>query len=139
VQFNIISDSRKKTPRKKICRLMSIMEDEEAAPDSSVNINFINDYRISRLNEEFRKKTGPTDVLSFNLDDDEEPDSVLGEIYISTETAERNAIHNGLTYTSEILRLCCHGFLHLLGYDHENEKDRRVMEEKENYYLGRLA
>ncbi|HHI03384.1 MAG TPA: rRNA maturation RNase YbeY, partial [candidate division Zixibacteria bacterium] len=47
--------------------------------------------------------------------------------------------HNGLTYTSEILRLCCHGFLHLLGYDHENEKDRRVMEEKENYYLGRLA
>ncbi|HHI02248.1 MAG TPA: rRNA maturation RNase YbeY, partial [candidate division Zixibacteria bacterium] len=91
MQFNIISDSRKKTPRKKICRLMSIMEDEEATPDSSVNINFINDYRISRLNEEFRKKTGPTDVLSFNLDDDEEPDSVLGEIYISTETAERNA------------------------------------------------
>ncbi len=88
------------------------------------------------MNEEFRKKTGPTDVLSFNLDDDEGSDSVLGEIYVSTETAEKNAIQNNLTYTDEILRLCCHGFLHLLGYDHEDEKDRQIMEEKENYYLG---
>ncbi len=139
MQFNIISDSRKRTPRKKILQLMSVIEKEEAAPDSSVNINFINDYRISRLNEEFRKKTGPTDVLSFNLDDDEGPDSVLGEIYVSTETAEKNAIQNNLPYTDEILRLCCHGFLHLLGYDHEDEKDRHIMEEKENYYLGRLV
>ena len=139
MQFNIISDSRKKTPRKKILQLMSVIEIKEAAPDSSVNINFINDYRIARLNEEFRKKSGPTDVLSFNLDDDDGPNSVLGEIYISTDTAEKNAIRYNLTYTDEILRLCCHGFLHLLGYDHENKKDKSIMEEKENYYLGRQS
>lgn len=139
MQFNIISDSRKKTPRKKILKLMAAIDKKEAAPNSSVNINFINDYRMSRLNEEFRKKTGTTDVLSFNLDDDEGPNSVLGEIYISTETAEKNAMRNGLSYTDEVRRLCCHGFLHLLGYDHENKGDRNKMEEKENYYLGRPA
>lgn len=139
MQFNIISDSRKKTPRKKILKLMAAIDKKEAAPNSSVNINFINDYRMSRLNEEFRKKTGTTDVLSFNLDDDEGPNSVLGEIYISTETAEKNAMRNGLSYTDEVRRLCCHGFLHLLGYDHENKGDRNIMEEKENYYLGRPA
>jgi probable rRNA maturation factor len=139
VRFNIISDSRKRTPKKKILRLLNVITKGETAPNSTVNINLINDYRISRLNEEFRKKTGPTDVLSFNLDDDEEPDSVLGEIYISTDTAERNAIKHGLSYTDEILRLCCHGFFHLLGYDHKNEKDRKMMEKKENYYLGRCG
>jgi len=136
MQFNIISDSRKKTPRKKIAKLMLAIEKKETAPNSSVNINFINDHRMSRLNEEFRKKTGTTDVLSFNLDDDEGPDSVLGEIYISTETAEKNAKLNGVTYTDEILRLCCHGFLHLLGYDHEKSDDRKVMEERESFYMG---
>ena len=101
-----------------------------------ININFINDYRIARLNEEFRNKSGPTDVLSFNLDDDEGSDSILGEIYISTDTAEKNAKINGVTYTDEVLRLCCHGFLHLLGYDHEAVKDKKVMEEKESFYMG---
>ncbi len=139
MQFNIISVSNKRTPRKKIVQLMSAIVKKEGAPNSSVNINFIDDYRISRLNEEFRKKTGPTDVLSFNLDDDEGPDSVLGEIYISTDTAEKNAKLNMLTYTDEILRLCCHGFLHLLGYDHINKEDRKIMEQKEDYYLGRLS
>jgi len=137
VRFNIISDSPKRIPRKKILQLMSAIEKKEAVPNSTVNINFINDYRISRLNEEFRKKTGATDVLSFNLDDDEGPDSVLGEIYISTETAEKNARQNGVTYTAEILRLCCHGFFHLLGYDHESKKDREIMEAKESYYQER--
>ncbi|MCP4706147.1 MAG: rRNA maturation RNase YbeY [candidate division Zixibacteria bacterium] len=139
MQFNIISVSNRRTPRKKIIQLMSAIKDKEGAPNSSVNINFIDDYRISRLNEEFRKKTGPTDVLSFNLDDDEGPDSVLGEIYISTDTAEKNAKLNKLTYTDEILRLCCHGFLHLLGYDHISKEDRKKMEEKEDYYLGRFS
>lgn len=139
MQFNIISDSRKRTPRKKILQLMSKIDKGEAAPNSTININFIDDYRMSRLNEEFRKKTGTTDVLSFNLDDDEGPDSVLGEIYISTDTAKKNAVQNGLSYTDEILRLCCHGFFHLLGYDHENDRDRGKMEKKENYYLGRQS
>ncbi len=136
MQFNIIADSHKKTPRKKIAKLMSAIDKKEKALDSSVNINFINDHRMSRLNEEFRQKTGTTDVLSFNLDDDEGPDSVLGEIYISTETAEKNAKINGVAYTDEILRLCCHGFLHLLGYDHERKEDRKRMEEKESFYMG---
>lgn len=139
MEYNIISDSRKRIPRKKILALMALIEEEEEPPDSAVNIIFINDVRIARLNQEFRNKAEATDVLSFNIDNDSAPDSILGEIYISTETAEINAAENGLSFTDEILQLCCHGFLHLLGYDHEKKKDRAVMEEKENIYLGRLV
>jgi len=138
MKYNIISDSRKRTPRKKILELMKLIEEDEEPPDSTVNIIFINDTRIARLNQEFRNKTGATEVLSFNIDNDNGPDSILGEIYISTETAEINAAENGFPYSEEILRLCCHGFLHLLGYDHEQDEDRAAMEKKENRYLGKL-
>jgi len=137
MKFNILTDSVKRTPRKKILELMELIDKEEEPPDSTINIVFINDMRMARLNEEFRNKIGATDVLSFNIDDDAGDDSILGEIYISTETAQKNAAENGVSYTNEILRLCCHGFLHLLGYDHEKTDDRLIMEDKERVYLGR--
>jgi len=138
MRLNIISDIGKRMPQKKIKALIACIEEEEEPPDSTVNIIFIDDKQISRLNREFRNNPNPTDVLSFNLDYDAGVDSVLGEIYISTDTAGRNAAQSNLTFTDEILRLCCHGFLHLLGYDHEKTKDWQVMEKKENYYLEKF-
>jgi probable rRNA maturation factor len=138
MRLNIISDSDKKAPLKKIRELMALIEEEEEPPDAIVNIIFIDDIRMFHLNRKFRNKSGSTDVLSFNIDHDTDVDSVLGEIYISTDTAGRNAAKNNLTFAAETLRLCCHGFLHLLGYDHTKTKDRMVMEEKENHYLEKF-
>ena len=138
MHYNVISDSGKRVPRKKILNLMAKIEEEEEPPSSTVNIVFVDDNRIVRLNKEYRGKTGPTDVLSFNLDDDEGVDSIFGEIYISTDTASKNADSSNLTFSDEILRLCCHGFLHLLGYDHEKENERIIMEQRENHYLEML-
>ena len=135
MQYNILSDSPKRIPRKKILKLLTLIEEEEDPPDSNVNVIFVDDERIAQLNIEFRGKPGPTDVLSFNIDDDADRDSILGEIYISYETAVRNAADNGVCFTAEVLRLCCHGFLHLLGYDHERKEERHAMELKETHYL----
>jgi len=56
--------------------------------------------------------------------------------YISTDTAVKNALEYGFTLTEEILRLCCHGFLHILGYDHEQGgRKEKLMRSKEEYYL----
>jgi len=138
MHFNIISESDRRIPRRKIMALLSLIEEEEEPPDSTVNIVFTNDRKIHKLNKNYRGKNRPTDVLSFNIDDDEAEGAVFGEIYISTDTASRNAREFGRTFTAEILLLCCHGFLHLLGYDHEAEKDFRKMQGKEKYYLGKL-
>ncbi|UCD17508.1 MAG: rRNA maturation RNase YbeY [Candidatus Zixiibacteriota bacterium] len=135
---NIISSTNRKIPRKRIARMIEMIEEDEEPPDSTLNIILTRDRQLSRLNEQYRRRSGPTDVLSFVLDRTPGRDSVLGEIYISTDTAAKNADKYGVTFTAEILRLCCHGFLHLLGYDHVKKRDREIMFDKEETYLRRM-
>jgi probable rRNA maturation factor len=77
------------------------------------------DGLLRRLNRAYRGKDRPTDVLSFPGDGGE---SGLGDIVISVATAERNARGLGRTLLQELDVLALHGFLHLLGYDHETDE-----------------
>lgn len=88
-------------------------------------IAFVSDRQIQILNKRFRGMAKPTDVLSFPADDDEfvttsQPN--LGDIAISVDRAESQAVENGLTFANEIAQLILHGLLHLCGYDHETDK-----------------
>ena len=105
---------------------------------ADVTICFVSDAEIARMNQAFRKKKGPTDVLSFPAVDRRAPVSLprrgasgkgrrsktaefLGDIAISPSTARRNAKKLGRTLPSELQILILHGMLHLLGYDHETD------------------
>lgn len=135
---NIISDTNRRIPRKRIKELIGLIEEEEDPPDSALNIIFIRNKKIAGLNKKFRSIQGPTDVLSFNIDELPGEDSIFGEIYISTDLAAKNAAAQGIGFYDELFRLCCHGFLHLLGYNHDEEKDRTIMQAREDHFLGRL-
>ncbi len=76
------------------------------------------DRLLRRLNRDYRGKDRPTDVLSFPGDGGE---AGLGDVVISVETAERNARSEGRTLARELDVLALHGFLHVLGYDHETD------------------
>jgi len=107
--------------------------------DGDVTICLVSDVEIARMNEAFRKKQGPTDVLSFppeervggkrkkkprskKLENAEAPEkSYLGDIAIAPETARRYAKKNGRSLSDELRVLILHGVLHLLGYDHETD------------------
>ncbi len=138
MRLQIISESDTRVPRKKIARLIQLIDEEEEPPGSTVNIIFTRDRKIASLNRKYRGHAGATDVLSFNIDDGDGPDAVLGEIYISTGIARKNLKTFGGTIQSEIIRLCCHGMLHLLGYDHAKRKDREIMQKREEYFLEKL-
>ena len=138
MKLNIISESDRRIPRKKIARLIELIDGEEEPPGSTVNIIFTRDRKIASLNRKYRGLEDATDVLSFNIDDGDGSDAVLGEIYISTDTAQKNLKTFGGTIQSEIIRLCCHGMLHLLGYDHAKREDREIMQKREEYFLERL-
>ena len=101
-----------------------------------VNLIFTDDKKMRALNHTHRHKDKPTDVLSFNVDPPESRDAVFGEIYISTQTAARQAADYGGTLAEEYLRLTCHGLLHLFGYDHQKPGETRVMKSRESRYLG---
>ena len=95
-----------------------------------VNVILCSDYKIKKLNTDFRDKARPTDVLSFNYNDKD----LLGEIYISLQRAAVQSKRYGSTFVEEIERLFIHGMFHLLGYDHETPTQRRRMEAKENAF-----
>jgi len=79
------------------------------------------DARLHELNRQFRGKDSPTDVLSFPA---ASPDGALGDIAISAHSAARQAIDHGHDTHTELRVLLLHGLLHLLGYDHENDRGR---------------
>jgi probable rRNA maturation factor len=98
------------------------------APES-VTIELISDETMARLNESFRKKQGPTDVLSFpsNGARPAQGAEYIGDIAISPETARRNARRFSRSFPIEMRILILHGMIHLAGFDHEcdnGEMDR---------------
>lgn len=113
---------------------------------SEVSVVLVDDRYIRQLNREYRDKDYATDVLSFALNEGDEPqiidgspENLLGDIIISLETAVRQANEYGHSLEREVAFLTVHGMLHLLGYDHEEEADRQEMRREEEFVLGKLG
>ena len=93
---------------------------------------FVSNDAIRKINREWRGKDAPTDVISFPLDSSQFPSAKdlpweLGEIYISVEKAKEQAINFGHTLDRELAFLFVHGFLHVLGFDHETKLEEKEM------------
>lgn len=113
----------------------------------AVAVVFVGDREMRALNNKYRRKNKTTDVLSFGetrrtvLRDDgglSSPDEI-GDIVISAQQARRQARAAGRSATDEVKELLVHGFLHLLGYDHEKPADARIMLPLQQRILKRLA
>ncbi len=89
---------------------------------AELTISLVGDAEIHRLNRDFRGKDRPTDVLAFAMREGARvagDESILGDVVISLDTAERQARRRGVSTAAEVRTLLVHGVLHLLGYDHE--------------------
>jgi len=103
-----------------------------------LNVVFVTDTYIQSLNKSYRDKDEPTDVLSFNYQGDSLGDNkdLIGEIYISVETAEKQAKERKHSLQDELNKLFVHGFLHVHGHDHEKDEDFEKMAKLEEKVLG---
>jgi probable rRNA maturation factor len=105
-----------------------------------VDVIFVDDEFMERINRKFTKRRKTTDVLSFGM---KEGKSMavdypgLGDIYVSLDQAKRQAKEYGISLKEETSHLVIHGLLHLLGYDHKNKAQAKIMKEKEEAYLNR--
>jgi len=105
-----------------------------------VSLVFVTDSQIRKLNERYRHKNKATDVLSFPMNVKDKRAKLLGDIVISADTAKRDAKKKGIRFEEELKFLLIHGFLHLLGYDHEvSEREKKRMERKERQYAKFLG
>jgi probable rRNA maturation factor len=106
----------------------------------SITVLVDDDRRLQELNKTWRGQDKPTNVLSFPSPDAQAgADRHLGDIVISHETAAREAANEHKPLPDHIAHLSVHGFLHLLGYDHESDGDAARMEDLERTILARLG
>ena len=109
--------------------------------NKELSILFTTDEKIAELNEEYRKKPGPTNVLAFSMAegvDQKFESSMLGDVIVSIDTALKEAKDLGESMASTIDRLLIHGVLHLLGFDHETSPKEAIRMEKEEKRLMSL-
>lgn len=121
--------------------LQALTEQGAGQRDGEISLAFVDNAYIHELNKTYRDKDKPTDVLSFPMDDisSEEPYILLGDIIISLEKAKEQAEEYGHSFEREMAFLTVHGVLHLLGYDHEGEEERKWMEKEQRKVLELLS
>ena len=110
-----------------------------------VNIVLTNLENIHKINKQYRNIDKPTDVLSFPMFEKDEisklennNEDILGDIVISIEQVEKQAVEYEHSFTRELAYMVVHGFYHLMGYDHIKEEDKAVMRPKEEFILNKL-
>ncbi len=124
--------------------LESIFTDSLKAHDlagGEVNLVFADNILLKQLNSKYRNKNKPTDVLSFDFLNDDNPinhkgdEFPVGDIYVSVDLAKEQAAEAGHSLERELAQLAIHGLLHLLGYDHDSIIHTEKMKEKERALL----
>jgi probable rRNA maturation factor len=117
----------------------AVLTDEGVTGPAELALRFVGEGEISLLNETYLGHLGPTDVLSFPIEDDPRaagPAPVLvGDVVICPEVARRNAPGHAGTFDDEIALLVVHGVLHCLGMDHEVDAEAEAMEAREQTLL----
>ncbi|GMR23260.1 MAG: rRNA maturation RNase YbeY [Acidobacteriota bacterium] len=112
---------RYKVDRRVLERFLAEVASTLGAAEASATLALVGDARIQKLNCDFRGHDEPTDVLSFRAARYEDDPGYLGDIVVSVDTASRHAKRRGSNLRRELKVLSLHGFLHLLGYDHEKD------------------
>ncbi len=101
---------------------------------AELSLALVDDAQIRALNRDYRGKDRPTDVLSFSLmegEDQAHRGGMLGDVVISVETAAAQAGARHRALDEEVARLMIHGLLHLIGHDHEQDEEARLMQREE--------
>lgn len=107
---------------------------------SELSLVFTNDKEMQKLNFKWRHKNKTTNVLSFPCTNTfDQPNEMLGDIVFSYETIKKEAIEKNISFRDHFIHLFVHGFLHLMGYDHQETKEAEQMEQLEINILERLS
>ncbi len=142
----VTDDQDDPVPTKPLSDLAKItIEAEGLDSETVVALAFVDVAAMTVLNESHMDTPGPTDVLSFPIEDavpgtppERDPDGpplLIGDIFICPEVVRRNAEEAGVSVEDEMSLMVVHGVLHLLGYDHVDDDDAELMERRERTIL----
>ena len=130
--YDIINETKEEIKElDEIKKLVDFALEYQNINNAVFNIIIVDEDKIQYLNKTYRNKDSVTDVISFALEDDDTfvttDFRVLGDIYICLKRAKDQSIEYGHSFLREISFLTVHGLLHLLGYDHMEEDEEKIM------------
>lgn len=142
-EITVINETDENIDKELLNKVAAFALAHEKVKKALVNIIIVDNVEIRKINKEYRGIDRETDVISFALEDDdtfiELPIRVLGDIYISIDKVKSQAIEYGHSERREICFLTVHGILHLLGYDHMNPDEEKIMFDKQDKILMELG
>ena len=94
---------------------------------------FCSDDYLLKINKQFLNHDYLTDIVTFDYD---EKDIISGDVFISVDRITENSTIYKVCFYNELLRVIIHGILHLIGYNDKSDSEKKIMREKENYYLS---
>ena len=115
--------------------IQRVLKTEKVKETGWINICFVDNAQIKKLNARFLKHSSPTDVLAFDLADKKAKGIIWAEIMISAQAAYQQARSFNTTAEYELSLYVVHGILHILGYDDRSPKDKKLMRKKEGQYV----
>ena len=128
-----------------ILRAADVVGEVYGVENAELSVTLTDDEHIHALNKKFRDTDRATDVLSFAFRESDEPEvigaefEILGDVIISLERAKAQAEEFGHSFLREVVFLEVHGLLHLLGYDHVDDDERREMEAEQKFIMNKLG
>ena len=142
--FTIVNETNEEIKElEEIEKFLNFALDYQKIDNAIFNVIIVDEEKIQELNRTYRGKDSVTDVISFALEDDDTFIStnfrVLGDIYICLKRAKDQANEYGHSFLRELAFLSIHGLLHLLGYDHMNEADEKIMFELQERILSQYG
>jgi probable rRNA maturation factor len=120
--------------RSSIQALVSQVLTKEGTLLNSLDLNFVDSNEMRKINKNFLNHNYDTDVITFTYEN--EKDNLEGEIVISSEKVKKNAKFYDVSNVQELKRVIIHGCLHLAGYNDKTKKQKEIINNKENFYLG---
>lgn len=113
-------------------RWLKMVAGSEIRKIGDINIIFCSDNYILDVNMKYLQHDYFTDIITFDYC---EGKVLSGDLFISVDSVRENSIEFGTDFEEELHRVIVHGVLHLIGYDDHTDEDKKVMRQKENYYL----
>ena len=149
MEVTFVDDQDDPLPTDGLAELAAVAMNAESLPDSTqLSITLVAAERMADLNAQYMGKEGPTDVLSFPIEDfseglserlETEPPLLLGDIVICPSVVLGNATAAGVAFADEMALMVVHGLLHLLGRDHQIDEEAEAMEQREREIMAMVG
>ncbi|HSH20054.1 MAG TPA: rRNA maturation RNase YbeY [Draconibacterium sp.] len=124
-----------KLQKRNISEYIKVLIDNELKESGEISIIFCSDKYLLEINTEYLQHNFFTDIITFNY---VEGNIISGDLFISSERVKENAAQYGASFIMELYRVIFHGVLHLVGYNDKTENEKKIMREKEDYYLSEV-